>query len=453
MKKVITYGTFDLLHEGHINLLNRAKSLGDYLIVGVTTDVYDESRGKLNVQEDLMTRIENVRNTGIADEIIIEEYEGQKINDIQKYDIKIFAIGSDWIGKFDYLREYCNVIYLERTKGISSTSLRKQRHGILKLGIVGYGRIANRFVPESKYVSGVNIEGVFGRSVDKAKKFAKQHELGFYTTNYEELLRKVNAVYIATPHLSHYDYVKQALKNNIHVLCEKPLVLSSKEAEELYELAAERELVLLEAIKTAFSPGFLRIIAYAKSGMIGEIKKVSATFTKLITENREVRELEKKQAGGSVNELASYPLLAMIKLLGSKSIENIQYVSHYDDKRQVDLFTNIHIYTNQAFGSATVGLGVKSEGSLVISGSQGYIYVDAPWWKAGSFEVRFENPKENKKYYYEFQGDGLRYELAEFLRMINSKEYQSYKFLPEDSIMIAKIIEGFHERNDIKRIY
>ena len=98
MKKVITYGTFDLLHYGHINLLKRAKALGDYLIVGVTTDSFDISRGKLNVQQSLMERIQAVKDTGLADEVIPEEYIGQKIDDIRRYHIDVFAIGSDWEG-------------------------------------------------------------------------------------------------------------------------------------------------------------------------------------------------------------------------------------------------------------------------------------------------------------------------------------------------------------------
>ena len=110
MKKVITYGTYDLLHYGHIRLLERAKALGDYLIVGVTADDFDKNRGKINVQQSLMERVEAVRNTGLADEIIIEEYEGQKIDDIRKYNIDIFTVGDDWVGKFDYLKEYCQVI-------------------------------------------------------------------------------------------------------------------------------------------------------------------------------------------------------------------------------------------------------------------------------------------------------------------------------------------------------
>ena len=102
MKKVITYGTYDLLHYGHIALLERAKQLGDYLIVGVTSDAFDKNRGKLNVQQSVVERIEAVKATGLADEIIIEEYEGQKISDIKKYNVDIFAIGSDWYGTVSY---------------------------------------------------------------------------------------------------------------------------------------------------------------------------------------------------------------------------------------------------------------------------------------------------------------------------------------------------------------
>ena len=91
MKRVITYGTYDLLHHGHINLLRRAKELGDYLIVGVTSDSYDRERGKLNVRNNVLERVEAVKATGFADEVIIEDYIGQKIDDIQKYNIDIFC--------------------------------------------------------------------------------------------------------------------------------------------------------------------------------------------------------------------------------------------------------------------------------------------------------------------------------------------------------------------------
>ena len=180
MTKVITYGTFDLFHEGHYRLLKRAKELGDYLIVGVTTEAYDKARGKLNVVDSLVTRIENVKKTGFADEIIVEESAGQKFSDICKYNIDIFTVGSDWTGSFDNLEDYCKVVYLERTKNISSTMLREQNCAIQRIGIIGTGRIANRFLPESRLVSGVSIQGVYNPHKESAVQFAKKWEIDAY---------------------------------------------------------------------------------------------------------------------------------------------------------------------------------------------------------------------------------------------------------------------------------
>ena len=175
MKRVITYGTFDLFHKGHYNIIKRAKALGDYLIVGVTSESFDIERGKLNVRDSLIKRIENVRRTGLADEIIIEEYQGQKVNDIIKYDIDVLVVGSDWRGKFDYLKNYCDVVYLERTKNISSTKLRSE--GIIfNMGIVTDDIKDNDFVQESKYVSGVHVERVF--SEDDVKSLDTMLEKG-----------------------------------------------------------------------------------------------------------------------------------------------------------------------------------------------------------------------------------------------------------------------------------
>lgn len=130
MKKIITYGTFDIFHEGHRRILERAKALGNYLIVGVTTEQFDIQRGKLNVVDSLAQRIQNVRDSGFADKIILEDHEGQKIEDIQKFSVNVFVLGSDWRGKFDYLKEYCEVVYLERTKNVSSTEIRLKRNAV-----------------------------------------------------------------------------------------------------------------------------------------------------------------------------------------------------------------------------------------------------------------------------------------------------------------------------------
>ena len=391
MKKVITYGTYDLLHQGHINLLRRAKELGDYLIVGVTSDSFDRGRGKLNVRNNVLERVEAVKATGFADEVIIEDYLGQKIDDIQKYDVDIFAIGSDWEGKFDYLNEYCKVVYLPRTEGISSTMLRAESQDTYRIGVIGCGRIANRFVPETKVVNGGEVVAVLNPNQSEAEAFAQKHHVEAYT-NFDPFVQKVDVVYVASPHLSHYDYVKRALLADKHVLCEIPFVLSKEQALELYFLAEERNLVLLEASKTAFCPAFGHIVTLVKSGIIGDVVDVKASLSKMVPPP--TRELDADQAGGAMTEHAPLTLLAIIKLLG---IDWHDMNFHSRMENGVDIYTKGVINYPHATASFTLGIGVKTEGNLVISGTKGYIYVPAPWWLTDFFEVRYEDQSKNKK--------------------------------------------------------
>jgi glycerol-3-phosphate cytidylyltransferase len=440
MKKVITYGTFDLFHEGHQKLLERSKALGDYLIVGVTTEQFDISRGKMNVVDSLMRRIDNVRNCGFVDEVIIEEREGQKIEDIQKLGVDIFTIGSDWRGKFDYIKKYCEVVYLDRTQNVSSSGLRQARHGLIKLGIVGTGRIAGRTMDELRYVSGVFPAAVYNPHILSAKKFSETKEVPFPTDNYEEFLENVDAVYIASPHETHYDYIRRALNANRHVLCEKPMVLCETEAKELFTLANESGLVLMEAIKTAYAPGFVNLAAIARSGRIGRIYDVEAAFTKLVPYGENVREYD-SVVGGSFTELASYSLLPVIKLLGA-DYKKVDF-DFFKAENGVDIYTKARLTYDNAVAAAKTGIGVKSEGQLLVSGTEGYILVKSPWWLLKSFEVCYENPENNDTFSVPFQGYGMRFEIADFIRNINEPAQRNYKLLHEDSIAIASIIEAF----------
>lgn len=440
--KVITYGTYDLFHEGHYRLLQRAKQLGDYLIVGVTTEDYDRTRGKLNVIDSLMTRIENVKKTGFADEIIIEESFGQKFRDIQKYQIDIFTVGSDWTGQFDYLKDYCEVVYLERTKNISSTMLRSQNKRIQRIGIIGNGRIAERFIPEAKLVSGVSTQGVYNPHFKSALQFAEKWEINAYE-KLEDFYGAVDAVYVASPHGTHYEYIKSALESGKHVLCEKPMVLEKKQAEDLFVYAKEQNLVLMEGIKTAYCPGFTNLLGIACSGRIGNIRNVEACFTKL--ENPESRELTDTEYGGSVTELGSYVILPVIKLFG-KGYEEILFHS-INSENALDLFTRISFKYPNGIATATCGLGVKSEGRLLISGTKGYIIAEAPWWKTRYFEVHYEDPGNVEKFSDGFLGEGLRYEISDFLSTINGSSKSEFKLTRGESIAVAEIMETFLKQN------
>lgn len=124
MKKVITYGTFDLFHLGHLNILKRAKELGNYLIVAVSTDEFNKIKNK-TCYYSFEERKKIVEAIKYVDEVIAEENWEQKIHDIKKYNIDIFVMGDDWAGKFDNLKNYCDVVYLERTPNISTTKIKE----------------------------------------------------------------------------------------------------------------------------------------------------------------------------------------------------------------------------------------------------------------------------------------------------------------------------------------
>ncbi len=440
MKKVITYGSFDLFHEGHYQLLKRAKALGDHLTVGVTTEHFDLMRGKLNLADPIMKRIENVRNTGFADEIIVEDHEGQKIEDIQRYGIDIFTLGSDWVGRFDYLKQYCDVIYLPRTAGISSTMLREDRNGINRMGIIGTGRIAPRFLKETSFVSGIEVVSAYNPETDSAKAFEEEYQVHTYTDSFDKFMSDLDSVYVASPNETHSDYVRKALLAGKHVLCEKPMTFTYEEAVELYELAEKNNVKLMEGVRTAYLPGFSQILSIARNGTIGEICDIEACFTRLGTPGS--REMTDARYSGAFLEYGSYTMLPIFKLFG-RDYDDIRIESIYG-KDGIDTFTKVQFFYKNKLATAKAGAGVKSEGQLVISGTKGYIIAKSPWWLTREFDVRYEDPDRIDHYESSFSGeDGLRYEIAEFVSKINGTGGKDYKLTAGESIAMAKVVEKF----------
>lgn len=434
MVKVITYGTYDLLHYGHIRLLERAKALGDYLIVGVTADDYDKARGKINIQQSLMERIEALKAMDIADEIIIEEYEGQKIDDIKRYDVDIFTVGSDWTGKFDYLNEYCKVVYLDRTEGVSSSELRSGKRKI-KLGFVGESRIIKKYVRECQYVNGVDAMGIC------TKNKVIDVDVPFATDNYEELLSRVDAVYIVSLPQLHYEHIKKALNEGKHVLCESPIALSQVQSDELFVLAGKQGCVLMDSLKTSYATAYSRLLLLAKSGKIGEVYSVDATCTSLQSMTED--------SWNSICGWGPTAMLPVFNILGT-SYRSKLIISHLD-RDVYDYFTKISFIYDHAVASIKVGKGVKSEGELVISGTKGYIFVPAPWWKTDYFEIRYEDQSQNKRYFYQLDGEGIRYELVAFAKTIETG--RNFSYIDQSvSDAICKVVQDFYDKVDFVEI-
>ena len=447
MTKVITYGTYDLLHYGHIRLLERAKALGDYLIVGVTADDFDKSRGKINVQQSLMERIEAVRATGLADEIIIEEYEGQKIDDIKRYDVDIFTVGSDWVGKFDYLNEYCKVVYLERTEGISSSEIRSENRKI-RFGLVGDSIALKKFAKECDFVNGVEVSAICTSNQTLIEDLASN---GIYITqNFDELLDKTDALYLISEPGLHYKQIYSALNKCKHVLCETPIAMSVAQSRALHQLAERNNCVLMDSIKTAYSIAYSRLLLLAKSGKIGKIVSVDATATSL----RDIDDIIDNKIDNTWNSMCAWGptvMLPIFQLLGT-NYKRKNIISRLSNKEKMfDTFTKIDFIFDDAVASAKVGKGVKSEGELIVSGTRGYIYVPSPWWKTDYFEIRYENSNDNKRYFYQLDGEGIRYEIVAFTKAIETRKNSTY--LERDvSDAICQVVEDFYQQRDFVEI-
>lgn len=443
MTKVITYGTYDLLHYGHIRLLERARALGNYLIVGVTADGFDKARGKINVQQSLMERIEAVKATGLADEIVVEEYEGQKIDDIKRFDIDIFTVGSDWKGHFDYLNEFCKVVYLDRTEGVSSSEIRTEER-TLRIGLVGELPALDKFRNECRFVNGATISGLC--SLDNRLLSDELKSLPT-SSDFQQLLDISDAVYIYSSSKSRYEQVKQALKCKKHVLCESPLAMTVEQWKELKLEASRQGVVLMESIKTAYSTAYYRLLLMVKSGIIGEVVSVDSICTSQIKLQMSKAE-NFPYIWNSISEWGPTAMLPIFQLMGTDYKEKIITTRIQEGTEDFDLFTKIAFIYPHGVASMKIGQGVKSEGELVISGTDGYIYVPAPWWKTDYFEVRYENPSNNKRYFYQLEGEGIRYEIVSFLKTI--QRGTDYKYIDDCiSEAIVRVMQDFNNHKYI----
>ncbi|WP_283170293.1 adenylyltransferase/cytidyltransferase family protein [Curtanaerobium respiraculi] len=444
MTKVITYGTYDLLHRGHIRLLERAKALGDYLVVGVTSDDFDRARGKINVQQSLIERIAAVRETGLADEIIVEEYEGQKIDDIKRLGIDIFTVGNDWVGNFDYLNEFCKVVYLPRTQGVSSTQIRSDKRA-LRMGLVGSHAYLAKFLRESAYVNGIDVRGVFSSDVEVVPEDLR--DLPVVTEDYDELLDSVDAVFLISHPSEHYEQIRKALEAGVHVLCESPVVTDPDRERELRSLAQSKGCVLVNALRTAYSMAYERLLLLVKSGRIGQVRSVDAACTSLRAVDVD-DERQMSRVWNSICEWGPTALLPVFQLLGTEYLSK-RIVTHFADPgKEFDSFTKIDFLYPHAVASIKVGKGAKSEGDLVITGTCGYVYVPSPWWKTEYFEVRYEDLADTKRYFYKLDGEGIRYMLVDFLKQIQTGKTDAYI---DDAVSLATsgIIADFYAKNDL----
>ena len=428
MKKVITYGTFDLFHKGHYNILKRAKALGDYLIVGVTSESYDIERGKLNVRDSLLTRIENVQRTGFADEIIIEEYQGQKLSDILKYGVDILVLGSDWRGKFDYLRDYCEVIYLERTKNISSTMLRIEGK-TYRIGVIADTLWDGGIVWESKYVSGLHTLCVFSEDPQLAAKFCEKYELDNSFTDLALFLDNIDIVYVHSSWQGREAYVRRCLQAGKYVICDAPITRDPSLLQGLFDCARDQGVILFEKIPLVYLRAFNQLVWHVHGGLIGEVMAVKCAISQ-----------EYLPGARQFEDMTVYPLCAVLKLLGTqwKNLETCRVDGRDGESR----FESISIQYEGAIARIDASKGLDNPNGFTIIGSEGRITVPDDWWNTGYFEARLHGADSLKRFCFNFEGNGLRYLLQEMMIMISDKRTDNARLFCGESVALAGMLSA-----------
>lgn len=394
MIKVITYGTFDLLHYGHINLLKRAKALGDYLIVAVTSESFDKQRGKINVQQSLIDRIDAVRSLGIADEVIVEEYEGQKINDIIKHNVDIFTVGSDWVGKFDYLNQYCKVVYLDRTEGVSSTSIRSSAHP-LRVCLACDSKELENSKKDFEAINGA----VLSQSVVDFRGEKKQFE------QFQNELNNVDAVFVLTQNPKALLLAKEALSAKKHVFCENSMAMTEDEFSDLVSLAKKKECTFVCGNKTFYSTAYNRMGLLVKSGAIGDVLTLDASI--VFGDNTKSRQ--------SLSQATTTILTPVFQLLGT-NFSDVKIQNLNIDKKKV---FNIFFQYPNCSANIKIFEDIATKEQLIITGSNAYLNIPSPWWKTDSFEICTKNELMNRKFFYKFNDNSIQAEILAFVNTIN----------------------------------
>ena len=295
----------------------------------------------------------------------------------------------------------------------------------LRIGMIGTGRITQRFLYDYKVDSYVLLTAIYNPHIKSVHRFIQKHHLDDVRAfdNLSSFFEMIDAVYIAAPHDTHFDYAKQSLLEGKHVLCEKPMCLEEGQAVELYQIAREKHLILMEAIKTAYCPGFQGVLQLIASGKIGVVHDIEACFTRL--GNSTARETWDVENGGSFTEFGTYTLLPVVKLFGIEN-KDVFYWS-LPAQTGVDSYAKVMFMYEQGIASVKTGIGVKSEGQLVIAGSNGYILVPAPWWLTKHVEVHYEDTNKMEVYEYPYEGSGLQYEISSFVKRVIDLEKMQLK--------------------------
>ncbi|KQO32691.1 oxidoreductase [Flavobacterium sp. Leaf82] len=308
----------------------------------------------------------------------------------------------------------------------------------IKWGIIGLGNIANQFAADLMLLDDANLFAVASRDNDKAIAFAKKYNCSKSYDSYEALFKddQVDIIYIATPHDSHAELSIKALENGKHVLCEKPLALSYKDAVRMVEASKKNNKFFMEAFWTRFIPSVKEIIEKVDQGIIGDLKYVKADFAFYADEKQGGRLFDKNLGGGALYDIGVYPLFLSYILLGFPKEIFAKSIYH---KNGIDLQTSMILQYENAQAILLASIVSESDMKATISGTQGHIELNSPWYIANGYSLSKKDKEET--FSLSNLGIGYTHEAIECHNCIRNNQIESKLWSHQNSLDLSKITE------------
>lgn len=316
----------------------------------------------------------------------------------------------------------------------------------IKWGIVGLGNIANQFASDLLLVEDAVLTAVASRDISKAEQFAEKFGALRMYNSYDLLFEdsEVEIIYIATPHNSHAELSIKALENGKHVICEKPMSLSYKDAERMIEASKKHDRFFMEAFWTRFIPSVQDVLQKLDSGIIGDVNYIKADFAFHGSETENKRLFDKELGGGALFDIGVYPLFLSYILLGNPKEIIAKAIQH---KNGIDLQTSMILQYESAQSVLHASIVSESDMKASISGSKGRIELNSPWFIADGYSL-FINEEKEAAFTLPALGKGYSHEIMECHNCIRNNQIESELWSHQNSLDLSKIVEEI--KNQIK---
>lgn len=308
-------------------------------------------------------------------------------------------------------------------------------------GILGAGRIADKFCTALNFVPGAEVYAIASRDIEKAREYAGKYNAAVYYDNYEALHKdeNIDIIYIAIPHALHFEQAMACIEQKKPVLCEKPMTLSYHQTKTLIEAAAKNNIFLMEGMWTACMPFIKRIKEIIEQDIIGEINYVSADFGFKAPLDAESRLYNKALGGGSLMDVGIYPLSFATMFLGKP--ESVKVISKMS-ATGIDEYCNIILgYANGATAHLLSSITFNTAKEATIIGTKGSIKVELPWFKATAFSVNL-NDGEAQHYSVPHQSNGFEHEIMEVMNCLDNRLTESDKVPHHFTLTISRLMEN-----------